>query len=111
MAAHTLGPWCIDPEYDHEQVTGPDGITVADCLIVAPRGGPSLERIRANARLIAAAPNLRDVAEALILFHSGDPWDETKRLRWLQLTGADEATTKTLCDLARAAIAKVEDTA
>ena len=62
--------------------------------------------VEANARLIAAAPNLADVAEATALFHSGGEWDDTKRLRWVQLTGSEEATTKALCDFARATLAR-----
>ncbi len=104
MAAHTPGPWCVtrsDWGQPHFISASGDTPLVALCGYVSEK-----TTVEANACLIASAPNLRDVAEALILFHSGDPWDETKRLRWLQLTGADEATTKTLCDLARAAIAK-----
>ena len=38
--------------------------------------------------------------------HVGDEWDKPKHLRWLQLTGSEEVTTKVLCDFVRAAIAK-----
>ncbi len=112
MTKHTPGPWRIDDDPDpitsyFVQVLASEGRIAEVILHSGERAGEG----DANARLIAAAPNLRDVAEALILFHSGDPWDGTKRLRWLQLTGADEATTKTLYDLARAAIAKTEDAA
>jgi len=41
------------------------------------------------------------LARAVLLFHSGDPWNDEKRWLWHELTGAEEATTKTLCDLAR----------
>ncbi len=120
MAAHTPGPWIAEL---NRSSFGPNGrftvckdVTSGERTLICEMPHAFARRSQAaeseaNARLIAAAPNLRDVAEALILFHSGDPWDETKRLRWLQLTGADEATTKTLCDLARAAIAKTEDAA
>lgn len=38
---------------------------------------------------------------AALLFHSASPWDDTKRLRWLELTGSTEATTRALCDFLR----------
>ena len=112
MAAHTLGPWCIDPEYDHEQVTGPDGITVADCLIVAPRGGPSLERIRANARLIAAAPALLKALEASnkALIAERDCLYDNITISAGEITdpadGEDLAEYNAMIDANRAAIAK-----
>lgn len=46
------------------------------------------------------------IVEALLLFHSGQPWDEAARQRWLFLTGAEVASTRTLCDAARATLAK-----
>lgn len=45
----------------------------------------------------------RDALEAVLLFHSGSPWDDEKRARWRELTGAEEATTAVLCDLVREA--------
>jgi len=41
------------------------------------------------------------LARAVLLFHRGGPWTEADRATWLELTGSDEATTVTLCDLAR----------
>ncbi len=41
------------------------------------------------------------LAQAVLLFHRGGPWTEEDRAAWLALTGSDEATTRTLCDLAR----------
>ena len=70
MSKHTPGPWRTDPDLGHEQVLGPDGIIVADCSIFAMvKNGPTPERNRANARLIAAAPEmlsfLQDLEDAL----------------------------------------------
>lgn len=48
------------------------------------------------------APDLDAVAEALLLFHGGGDWNETRAARWKVLTGSEEATTKALCDFARA---------
>ena len=59
MSAHTPGPWSTDPDVGHESVLGPDGILLADCSICTPTPeAASLERCRANARLIAAAPEM-----------------------------------------------------
>lgn len=58
--------------------------------------------------------NKKDAAlEAVLLFHSGSPWDDTKRLRWLELAHLVlkdvyylnyEATTRVLCDMVREAL-------
>ena len=59
MSAHTPGPWRTDPEVDDQSVIGPDGFMLADCAIFSLQdGAPSSERCTANARLIAAAPDL-----------------------------------------------------
>jgi hypothetical protein len=50
------------------------------------------------------APTAADLAEAVLLFHSGGPWTSDTAARWHTLTGVREATTKTLCDLARAVL-------
>ena len=43
------------------------------------------------------------LARAVLLFHRGGPWTPEDRAAWKELTGSDEATTRTLCDLARQA--------
>ena len=64
MSKYTPGPWRTDPDLGHEQVLGPDGIIVADCSIFAMvKNGSTPERNRANARLIAAAPELLELLE------------------------------------------------
>lgn len=62
--AFTEGPWRTDEDCGHESVSGPDGAMVADCSIfVSPKFGERRTQTnRANARLIAAAP---DMVEAL----------------------------------------------
>jgi len=63
--------------------------------------------------------------EAVLLFHSGSPWDDAKRLRWQTIcslvhlpseTGGFggyapgwSATTKILCDIVRKAISQREE--
>lgn len=51
-----------------------------------------------------AVVHLIDCVEATLLFHSFSPWDGEKATRWLELTGHDEATTKSLCDFLRTVI-------
>ena len=41
------------------------------------------------------------LARAVLLFHRGGGWIQSDSEMWLILTGVREATTKTLCDLAR----------
>jgi len=53
----------------------------------------------------AAAPDMLAVCHAVIMFHKGGAWTHES---WLGLTGQSEATTKSLCDFSRTAIAKAE---
>lgn len=41
------------------------------------------------------------LARAVLLFHRGGPWTAADAATWRGLTGSDEATTRTLCDVAR----------
>lgn len=113
-AQHTPGPWLLEtesrsPDGSDLIVTNADGhYTVATCRITTGTGVPDTEVAEANARLCAAAPKLRAVAEATLLFHCASPWGEAKDARWRELTGSDEATTKALCDFARATLAKAD---
>lgn len=43
----------------------------------------------------------RDLLKAVLLFHSGDPWDAKRQAEWLRLVGTRDASTKTLCDAIR----------
>lgn len=66
-AKHTPGPWETYHECGDESVLGPDGFMVADCAIFSLRpGAPTVERCRANARLIAAAPDMLAALRALV---------------------------------------------
>jgi len=60
MSAHTTGPWHIDGS----DVFAKDDSLVVDCSIAIAR--PDLE-ICANARLIAAAPDLLQALDDLLL--------------------------------------------
>ena len=103
MSAHTPGPWSTDPDVGHESVLGPDGT-------LTPKA-PSLERCRANARLIAAAPEMlaclreivRDAPETEPEY--GDWGGDTERAeRW----GSAQEHWR-LAELARAALAKAQE--
>ena len=66
QAQHTPGPWEFSTHYDHPKdyaITAPDGQTVAIALRVFERNSmdgwtPLDKKTEANARLIAAAPDL-----------------------------------------------------
>lgn len=94
---HTPGPWKTDPGCGDESVLGPDGFMVADCAIFSMRkGAPTVERNRANASLIAAAPELLRVAKRLAHAAGMEP-------------GADRlAAFLIVAEEARAAIAQAE---
>ncbi len=62
----TPGPWRLDAE-EVATVLGPDGFMTADCLILSVRkGAPTDKRCRANAHLIAAAPDLYAAVKAAV---------------------------------------------
>ena len=52
---------------------------------------------------------LRDAAEATLLWFAPPPWTNALRAKWTELTGADGANAKTLCDAIRRALAIVEE--
>jgi hypothetical protein len=62
MSKHTPGPWSL---HEHESlfVVGPDGNMVADTDMPADRGYRS-PQCKANAKLIAAAPDLLAACKA-----------------------------------------------
>ena len=51
---------------------------------------------------------LRATLELPLLFHSGGVWDDTKRRRWREITGTEEATTRVMCDAIRRALGGTE---
>ncbi|RWO20708.1 hypothetical protein [Mesorhizobium sp.] len=99
---HTPGPWAIDPTYLSEVQT-PDDKTIASCWHAHAEGRTvsitgvlecSLEESAANARLIAAAPDLLAALEAAEeLYRKG-------------LMAASNELIDRVRDLRRAAIAK-----
>jgi hypothetical protein len=47
---------------------------------------------------------MEDALKAVLMFHGSGPWTTDVREEWKKLTGEDEATTKVLCDVVRAAL-------
>ena len=99
MSGHTPGPWIVAKHlacFDGDQVTSVmsshdlDGGTV-----VWPSGFRNTDNAKANARLIAAAPALLDVVQALLLAIDG----------WHITNTSDEDSVGVLADFARAALA------
>ena len=91
-------------EYDDR--TSPDGWPEA--LLITPDELAHELREFASG-LFAPGPDaagLLAALEATLIFHSGGEWDAEKSARWKELTENRDATTKGLCDMHRAAIAK-----
>ena len=88
MSAHTPGPWGLDGNL----IEGPDGERVA-CITAYSRRTP---KQKANARLIAAAPDLLAALQALVaeLDGPGKPYS------------SDSYAPPQFIETARAAIAK-----
>lgn len=61
---HTPGPWTVLAQ-DHTQVRAAESRFVADCGF-GPSSSPRMDEARANAHLIASAPELLSALEALI---------------------------------------------
>jgi hypothetical protein len=94
---HTPGPWKAEG-WNEIVVNSAQGYTLA----LAPSGSKSssLEEIRANARLIAAAPDLSDALRVIVR------QAELTRLAFPNAAGRDDW--KQVILIARAAIAKAE---
>jgi hypothetical protein len=46
------------------------------------------------------------LARAVLMFHQSREWTPQARAAWQALTGSEDATTRTLCDLARETLEK-----
>ena len=96
---HTPAPWTVEGD-NHTLIGGPDGkmmLAEAKHEHIVPRWCRTLKEAQANARLIAAAPEL---AEALALMVS-----RTEQYEFGGMFG-QYGTTKELLAMARAALAK-----
>ena len=81
--AHTPGPWSIADTVSDYRISGPDGIGVARTDGISPRRN-NCEENAANARLIAAAPDLLEAAKEFE--GAGDYNDNT--VAWHKLRAA-----------------------
>jgi len=97
---HTPGPWSLSEKYHSVNVRAVDGPYVADCNASAAIGW---ETKQANARLIAAAPDMK--AALLPLLEAVDEEIEQRKS-----SGNDEywQGLQALSDARHAAIAKAE---
>lgn len=85
---HTPGPWSVD-------LSNRNSVTVRDNNYPVAEMWLSDGRHHANARLIAAAPELLEALQLLDQAHNG-PWDGAEQERYIAIAN----------DKARAAIAK-----
>lgn len=93
----TPGPWFVDPVFRSEWIDGADGKTVADCRAFSFR---TIEENRANAHLIAAAPEMYEALKR----------QQANIRRWLETgVAADPEESKSISDQIDAALAKAED--
>jgi hypothetical protein len=118
MSTHTKGPWSFEViaaqvsfngmtptayaiETFHNKETPP--------LAIVPFW--SCANHQADARLIAAAPDLLNACKAALLFHKPDYWTTEDNDLWKGLVKVgcgEEATSKSLCDFIRQAVEKAE---
>jgi hypothetical protein len=65
--AHTPGPWVVPPDSDGFSIETVDGRIIAQAMQVSPPTNPFRhQERRANARLIAAAPDLLNTLRELV---------------------------------------------
>lgn len=91
-AAHTPGPWHLENTSKHAFSGGMPKI-VAECghhIASITWNGHNERNGDANARLIAAAPELLGALETLINCHTGAPWqtEAVRRAAWLKVQAA-----------------------
>jgi hypothetical protein len=41
---------------------------------------------------------LREALELVLMFHSGEPWTDSRKLRWREIVGDDNANSRAMCD-------------
>jgi len=65
MSKHTPGPWRIGRKVPHLVIAGTEGCLICDCALdeITP-----MEEFRANAKLIAAAPELLAALEYAVRY-------------------------------------------
>ena len=87
---HTPGPWCVRDLPTGQRYIGPsnDGGAPSVALVLSRVNVPD-ERFAADARLVAAAPELLAALQALVDFHPGtkNRWTDQARLAIAKATG------------------------
>ena len=86
MSAHTLGPWSWSANPSGGARVQTSSVGIADVLSRAGVAHPTQESCEANARLIAAAPELLAACEAALVIigdRNANPWwgDTEAKLR------------------------------
>ena len=88
-AKHTPGPWHIYPDYAESYIESGTGYEVCQVMTNHPKNADTQA---ANARLIAAAPELLDALQAALDDYAGIDinlnWQETARAAIAKATGA-----------------------
>lgn len=115
MSAHTPGPWVVvNDGTDDEPMMTVKAARIAGrpprhCVAICATGDSPQEMENANARLIAAAPDILEAlrkADDLLGFHEGSAKPEFEGARpTVRINGEDHAE---LLAVLRAAIAKAE---
>ena len=87
---HTPGPWCVRDLPTGQRYIGPssDGGAPSVALVLSRVNVPE-ERLAADARLVAAAPELLAALQALVDFHPGtkNRWTDQACLAIAKATG------------------------
>jgi hypothetical protein len=104
---HRTGTWIVCAADDEGKPAARTGMRPAgDPYPLIARTPGSYATDEDNARLIAAAPEMAEALDLVLLFHSGGGWTSESQKRWMTLTGSGDATTRVMCDAVRAALRK-----
>ena len=90
MSRHTPGPWAIQRGNSSNPMVGTDAVSVAEVLDDVY---PDVAEQEANARLIAAAPDLKAVCERLVFLDTMNATAEDfRRLKCAAVDAVHKAT-------------------
>lgn len=84
MTTHTPGPWAASQNSVYWQINGPDGAIVGD--VCGTSVWATAEEEAANARLIAAAPELLEACDMARIVLAGIPCKTKQQRQLLQDT-------------------------
>lgn len=95
MSAHTPGSWVVPPDSDGFSIETVDGKIIAQAMQVSPPTNPFRhQERRANARLIAAAPDLLAALVAMNTLAKGPSAGVTQAQKREVIAAADAAIAK-----------------